>query len=353
MGATPAGSSTALLILLVVSRRGLYLEDSYKMGPSTSRRVRDARTRVLASLVATASLVSCSLSAPTLAEYARSRGAGGLVDGGLDADTQGGTTANTGGEGGGDGGAGMGGGGGGGGDGELREAGAAGAADAGSKCVPEICNGIDDDCDGVVDNGCPSGFLRGVATKQPALGPSAGGTVFTDTCSNDELIVGFQVAISSGWMNQIAAICQKFTLVVDKQVVPYQYSVGFGATELLPVHPATTTDSLQLLNCAGGTVVVGLAVSGQDTGFLVITGISATCAKPVVDLSGSTPQLTWQNGVEIGPINGSSYVAAKATAYQTVLASPQVSIGFHGAAGEWVDQVGLTTSSIGVTLLAP
>jgi hypothetical protein len=330
----------------------------------TVARLLAARAPGLALLTAAPGLVGCSFFAPTLEEYARGAagagGAGSVAQGATDnggagsagqsgAVAQGGAVNQ-----GGSGGAGQGGSVA---QGATDSGGAAG--DTSVTCTPhaEICNGKDDDCDGTIDNGCPSGFLRGSATQRPALGDSTGGSAFADVCTTDEVVTGLQIA-TSDWLDQITAVCQKYTLGVNTQVTPYQYSFALGTTESLPSHPSMTTDSIQALTCPSGTVLVGLNISEQtvtevSTQYIVITRVSATCAEPIVNLTGATPQVTWQTPVMIGPLSSSTFDATQATTRSDTLDATQLSVGLHGAGGLWVDQIGLTDSSIQVLLQSP
>ncbi|HTA90416.1 MAG TPA: putative metal-binding motif-containing protein [Polyangiaceae bacterium] len=279
----------------------------------------------LALLLAIPCLVSCSFFAPTLEEYARgAAGAGGAASVAQDATDSGGA-----------------------------------AGDTSATCTPhaELCNGKDDDCDGTVDNGCPSAFLRGSATQRPALGDSTGGSAFAGVCATDEVITGLQIA-TSNWLDQVTAVCQKYTLGVNTQVTPYQYSFALGASESLASHPPSTTDSIQALTCPSGTVLVGLNISEQtvtevSTQYVVITRVSTTCAEPILNLTGTTPQVTWQNPVMIGPLSSSTFDATQATTRSDTLDPTQLSVGLHGASGLWVDQIGLTDSSIQVLVQSP
>jgi hypothetical protein len=229
------------------------------------------------------------------------------------------------------------------------------AGEAGAACVPEICNGADDDCNQVVDNGCPGSFLRGAATAGDVIGDVTGGSAFSETCANDELVVGLQVAFSN-WLDQVTVKCQQFSLSVDKKSTPYQYSVGFGASHLLNTHPPTTNDSLQTLNCPSGKVLVGLAIAEQHTSpaftpdYLVVTQISATCADLVLNLSAATPALEWQNPTDIGPLSGTLYAAASAMPQTVTLTSDQIAVGYHGSSGVWVDRMGPIVSTVQVVL---
>jgi hypothetical protein len=308
---------------------------------------------LIALLAVTKSLFACSLSAPSVNVYAQSNGG----EGGLGSSPAGGGQASLGGDtpiggssSGGDASAGSAGASGG-------DSGAAGMAGAAPDCLaqPEICNGKDDNCDNVIDDGCPSGFLRGSADQQPALGDSTGGSKFADTCANDEVIVGLQVAFSS-WLDQVTAVCQKYSLHVNTVASPYQYSLSFGTSAVLPAHPTSTSDSLHALTCAPGKVLVGLDISeqhtalGQTPDYIVVTRISATCADPILVLSGGSPHVGWQNAVVIGPFSGTLYASAQAVTRSDQLGTDHLSVGFHGASGLWIDQVGLTASSIGVSL---
>ncbi|HWZ92386.1 MAG TPA: hypothetical protein VNW92_26155, partial [Polyangiaceae bacterium] len=305
---------------------------------------------LIALLAVTESLFACSLSAPSITDFAQSRGG----EAGISDSSGGGGQASLGGEtsnGGDAAAAGVGA------SASGGNGGAAGVAGAAPDCVaqPEICNGKDDNCDNVIDDGCPSGSLRGSADPQAALGDSTGGSKFADTCANDEVIVGLQVAFSS-WLDQVTAVCQKYSLHVNTVASPYQYSLSFGATAVLPAHPTSTSDSLHALTCAPGKVLVGLDISeqhtalGQTPDYIVVTRISATCADPILVLTGGSPHVGWQNAAVIGPLSGTIYASAQAVTRTDLLGTDHLSVGFHGASGLWIDQVGLTASSIGVSL---
>lgn len=227
--------------------------------------------------------------------------------------------------------------------------------DAGTGCMPEICNGLDDDCDHVIDNGCPTGFQRGAAAPGMTLGDSTGGSAFSETCSDDEVLVGMQLGFSN-WLDQITFKCQAFSLATSTKSIPYQYSVALGASHLLPAHPATTSDSLQTLNCPSGQILVGLAIAEQHTApqfspdYIVLTSISATCAELVLDSSVDPPVLAWQNSTSIGPISGTLYDNTSATSASLTLMSNQIAVGYQGFGGAWIDRVGATTSTVQVLL---
>jgi len=301
------------------------------------------------------SLPGCSFFAPSYEEFARGdggaptgAGAAGLLDragasGQAGAQNSEGGTA-SGGQ------AGQQNAGAGGSDAGASAAGAS-AAGTGGECGAEICNGKDDDCDQVIDNGCPSGFTRGFVTQEPPIGDSAGGNAFAQSCDDDEVAVGLQIAFSDV-LDQVAVQCQKFSLVVKKGVVPYQYSIAMGASRLLPPHPATTNDSVQSISCAPGQVLVGLALADQSfgTNYISITRISISCAEPVLNLDAATPEIEWQNATEIGPAYGSGFKSGSAQSRTLTLSSPRLAVGFDGSAGLSVDRIGLDSSSIQITL---
>jgi hypothetical protein len=225
-------------------------------------------------------------------------------------------------------------------------------------CVPapEQCNGSDDNCDGVVDEGCPVALSPSNALQRESLGDSWGGADFAETCADNEVLVGLKVGVGA-WIDQITAVCRTYALHVNKQVVPYQYSFALDATRDLTAHPPTTTSEIQDLTCRDGTVMVGVHISqqhtalDQDTDQVVVPQIWIDCATPTLHMTAAPPQLQWQDIEHVGPATG-SFAAPNAWFEGDVLDANQVLVGFHGAAGDWIDRVGLTASSLSVALLA-
>ena len=239
--------------------------------------------------------------------------------------------------------------------GGASTAGTGGAANGGTggdtKCALEICNGHDDDCNGVVDEGCPSALLRAAVTSGPTIGESTGGGPYSATCASDELLVGLQVGFSN-WLEQVNAKCEQFSLAVDKTSTPYEYSVALGSSHLLAPYPPTTSDTTQALNCPSGKVLVGFSIAQQHTlptftpDYIVITSIAGKCADLVLDLTSAPPKLHWKNATNIGPISGAFYDSALATTQSLLLDTNQISVGYQGKAGLWVDRIGPIVSSV-------
>jgi hypothetical protein len=220
--------------------------------------------------------------------------------------------------------------------------------------VAEQCNGNDDDCDGVIDEGCPAGLAMGNGAQRKSLGDSWGGSDFAETCAPDEMLVGLKLGVGA-WIDQVTAVCQTYSLHANTQTVPYQYSVALGAQRQLAPHPPTTTSEVQDLICRAGTVMIGVHISqqhtavDQDTDQIVIPQLSVDCAEPVLRLAGVTPHVEWQNPEQLGPVSG-DFAAPEAWFEGDRLDAAQVLVGFHGASGVWVDRVGLTASLLSVAL---
>jgi hypothetical protein len=133
--------------------------------------------------------------------------------------------------------------------------------------VPEVCNGLDEDCDGVPDDGCPvdGALLRTdpLPPPSPVLGslslPRA--MTFTDSCPAGQVIVGFTGNYGSG-IDSLGIRCGQMQVREDRSVRPYRYQVGVAPGASFP--PRGGTGGLAngvdaRMRCPPGEVVVGLS----------------------------------------------------------------------------------------------
>ena len=220
------------------------------------------------------------------------------------------------------------------------------------QCVAESCNGKDDDCDQIIDEGCPLGFLPGSTQERKAVGDSPGGSGFGDDCAEDELLVGVAVTFG-GWLEQASAVCQRYSLRIETGKGPRGYTVALGSQRSLPPHPSSNGTPKQLLVCQDGAVMVGLRVwqqhnmPAQPNDNIVLTRLAISCAKPQFNLDPTNPRLEWEKASEVVPASGTflnetAWVSAD-SAERTEFPS-----GLHGAAGAWVDKLGLRVRPIAV-----
>ena len=139
----------------------------------------------------------------------------------------------------------------------------------------EICNGIDDDCDRVVDDGCPSGAINFVQPFDTAL---TGWLPFGDEwqsqgCAPDQVVVGF-FGHYADYLNEVGEHCDTPQIVEDTTSVPYRYSLVLNpASSAVPRGGAMGTEFNGV--CPAGTMVVG--ISGRSGSW--IDQLSFTCAE--------------------------------------------------------------------------
>jgi hypothetical protein len=231
-----------------------------------------------------------------------------------------------------------------------HDAGSADAADGQTAqgCVStEICNGLDDTCDGKIDEGCPVGLVEEFNRDHPLLGLSDGGVPFNETCPPGEALVGLRVAFGSLLLMQVRGVCAKYALVTDKTKTPYQYYVGFAPPlEDLPPHPDTSTTFPDSVVCPTDFVLAELWISeGTMEGYSpFIPSIKLVCQRLILTESdGPTWKFQRTDDQIVGPRG-----ALVAPSLKDYVDRNFIPVHLLGAVGNYVDRVGLGDSKLSV-----
>jgi hypothetical protein len=234
------------------------------------------------------------------------------------------------------------------------DAGAAGATP--EPCVAtgtERCNEKDDDCNGVIDDGCPGGLTTVYEKDLPAIGDSAGGAVFTDDCKDGEVLGGVTVAMGA-FLSQARGVCRSLSLELSANA-PNGYRIVLASDRALSPHPATSTDAVTALACPENEALVGLRTGQQhytlaDNSVVPVTSrVWLTCAKLVLVDHDGTLAVSWEGPKELAPASGG---IANGTAFLVSSSAPEglVATRLLGASGNWIDRIGFGVSRIDVVL---
>jgi hypothetical protein len=217
----------------------------------------------------------------------------------------------------------------------------------------ESCNAKDDDCDGVVDDGCPGGLTTTFEKDLQALGDSAGGVAFTDDCKDGEILGGITLAMGA-FLSQASGVCRSLSLEQSPNAVN-GYRVVLTDDRALAPHPASTTDGLTALACPENEALVGLRLAQQhytlsDNSSVPVTSrVWLTCAKLVLVERDGKWGVTWEGQKELAPASGS---IANGTAWLESVSAPAglVASRLLGTSGSWIDRLGFGVSRVDVVL---
>lgn len=199
----------------------------------------------------------------------------------------------------------------------------------------EICNGRDDDCDGAIDEGCPSDVGLGVATNGTSYGGS-GGSAFTSNCPAGGVLTAISIRAAAR-VDAVAGRCRTVSLATDTTGSEHSYSLATSTTMTSLPSYGGTGGSLYNDSCGPDEVVIGIdGRSGTE-----VDRLSFACGK--VALSSTTATIT---PVRTSPNRGGT----GGSAFSYRCPAGQVAVGLFGRTGRRVDRIGLRCAPVNVTL---
>jgi hypothetical protein len=237
--------------------------------------------------------------------------------------------------------------------GTSSSGGSAGAC-AEPSCGPseEVCDGIDNDGDGVVDDNCVAALSVVFQQQLQPLGDANGGGAFSDDCPRGQVLAGLQARMDSH-LTQIQGICREVA-VTPTESAPLGYALTLRAAAPLPPHPTKSIDAISTLLCDAGAALVGFRVALEDIPFsdadgkaTVITRLWVTCSKLVLVQRSDGAIAIEADSVkkELAPACGTM---PKDTAPLGISMAPMGSLPtrLFGASGLWVDRIGIGASEL-------
>lgn len=163
----------------------------------------------------------------------------------------------------------------------------------------ESCNGLNDDCDGSTDEGCPATATIGdPTTGMTGYGSASGGTLNTDTCPAGSGLVGINVVVNS-YLRQIQGICAPIQLVETTTATPYTYSITTG-TQTNMTNRGTFTGTAASAKCAAGSYVVAVEARAGA----LVDQLTLSCAP--LNVTGTIGSYTLARGAitKLAPVGG-------------------------------------------------
>jgi len=206
----------------------------------------------------------------------------------------------------------------------------------------EICNGVDDDCDTVVDDGCPADggsiSIGGGGTSSEYGGTTTNGmanTRFELTCPAGTAIVGFHARAVEA-INTLGAYCAAPTVHRRAAGVPYQYEVLATDSSSLPeVGVEGSGAAVPDQRCPEGQFVVGVHIwTGSHERGDTIQGLTAICSP--YEVTGGAGAAASRSGspVELERI-GTGNAATATTAHDFSCPEQQLINRIVGHYGPW------------------
>jgi hypothetical protein len=202
-------------------------------------------------------------------------------------------------------------------------------------------NNSDDDCDRVVNNGCPDSLVFGATDPLLARGGSGGGMA-ESMCPTGALVTGVLVQLSAtnmnpGYVISVQPTCAAPTLVRGAS----DYSVMLMPVTSPP--PMSASDAARPgtahIACATGglSAATGTRGSVMDSGRTVIESLGINCSVATLALdAGNHLNITYARD---DASSGSASVQVSGTTWNDSCGANEVLIGFTGRTGAQMDQV--------------
>ena len=196
----------------------------------------------------------------------------------------------------------------------------------------EVCNGIDDDCDGTKDDGCPTAFTFDAGAVSPEYATGTGGTPYALGCAAGQVARGASVTWYPGfWDYSVTLHCGTpvFRLAdAGTTTAVYDVAVVAGANSATAGSPGSASGSF---TCPSGHIVTG--IFGKQSNAIVSLGLR--CSAYLV--SGNSGSFTVTRAAA-----GSSSALGQDAGSQYGFDCPgsQMLGGLFGHSGAWVDRLG-------------
>jgi hypothetical protein len=195
-------------------------------------------------------------------------------------------------------------------------------------------NDTDDDCDGVVNNGCPDHLTTGTPVGLTARGNTTGGSAFSLRCPANDVVTKIIVYgdDSDEFVGGLDVYCASLTLV--RGASTYSVTETASATVLMQHATNITTGDAGPFDCGTGAFAPASYVNGlaESTG---IDAFGNSCSTGALAL-GSDNKLAI-TFTKQASLTDAGYNFG--TAYEDDCAAGSVLIGFDGRSGNFVDSI--------------